>query len=458
MDNPNRDQAISLKVTKSYFRASLGPNVAAAVAIGFSIGVLAAVLNTRAATEGTAVGEAVTVNVATNVAISWTIASIFCIPQIVSRAFTKLDYFIGCLQIVGWPARRYLVMLIAQLLFIEVLAILLSYPVAVLFQRLVMLISRRDSDDLLYPGQLFEPISLNSILMATLIITVSVIIVGIITFIGYALKQKTQASGAKPVRVSIDGLNRLRWGDLAATLPVVFLVIAVQAGAQAGLFVILAMVSALFWLCNRFILHIVRAIEKATTRLAGVIPGIAVLGAFSAELHNTAKSIVLPLSYVLGIPAIVLSVSHTEADALNQVGGGIQNWDFLVMLGLPLFFVGILSIASFLMAVDQVTITTDRLNKVGFPVSVIYLVRFAGLPFLFMCVSLGIAAIFALVSSIIHVIVLGSSIKFAIAGLSMMVSLLLAGALYLSFILFGLFYSLWKYLHHKYIADHRSRN
>ena len=138
-------------------------------------------------------------NLATNVSISWAIASIFCIPQIVSRAFTKLDYFISCLQVVGWPARRYFLLLVLQLLSIEALAIAISYPVAVLFQQVVMLISRRDSDDLLYPGQYFEPISLNSILMATFIISISVIISGIVVFMGYALKQKAQSAGAKPV-------------------------------------------------------------------------------------------------------------------------------------------------------------------------------------------------------------------------------------------------------------------
>ena len=450
MAKSNRDRTVSFKIALSYLRESIGPNLAAVVAIGFSIGVLAAVLNARAATEGSAVGDAVTVNLATNVAISWTIASIFCIPQIVRRAFTKFDYFIGCLQMVGWPARRYLLMLFGQLLFIEFLAIGLSFPVAVLIQRLVMLISRRDSDDFLYPDELFKPISLISILIATLIISISVIVVGFIAFIGYALKQKTQGSEAKPVRVSIDKIDRLRWGDIIAALSIAFLVIAVQSGAQAGLFVILAMVLALFWLCNRFTLHIIRWIERATARWAGVTPGIAVLGALSADsLHNTTKSIILPLSYVLGIPAIVLSVSHTEANALKQVGGGIQNWDFLVMLGFPLFFVGILSLTSFLMAVDQITITTDRLNKVGFPTAALYLLRFVGLPFLFMCVSLGLAAVFALVSSMIHVTILDSPIGSGLEGLSLTVSFVLAGAIYSSFILFGLFYSLWKCLHQK---------
>ena len=445
MAKRTREESITLKIAASYLRASIGPNIAAALAIGFTIGILAAVLNTRQATEGTAVGEAVTVNLATNVSISWAIASIFCIPQIVSRAFTKIDYFISCLQVVGWPARRYFLLLVLQLLSIEALAIAISYPVAVLFQQVVMLISRRDSDDLLYPGQYFEPISLNSILMATFIISISVIISGIVVFMGYALKQKAQSAGAKPVRVSIDGANKLQWGDLVAALSMIFLVIAVQSGAQAGLFVILAMLSALFWLCSRFILHIIRAIERALARLAGSFPGAAALGAFSAELHTATKSIVLPLAYVLGIPAIVLSVSHTEAYAMKQAGGGIQNWDFLVMLGLPLFFVGILSLTSFLMAVDQVVITADRLNKVGFPAPVLYLVRFAGLPFLFICVSLGIAAVFALGGSMVHVMILDVPARFAIEGLSLMVSLALAGAIYLAFLLCGLVFLAWKF-------------
>ncbi|AWB82277.1 hypothetical protein C3B44_07855 [Corynebacterium yudongzhengii] len=99
-------RSIATKIMVSYVRASMGANVAAIVAVSVAIGVLAAVINTRSAVQGTEVGEAVTVNLATNAAISWTIASLFCIPQIVGRAFRKFDYFLGCLHLVGWPARR----------------------------------------------------------------------------------------------------------------------------------------------------------------------------------------------------------------------------------------------------------------------------------------------------------------------------------------------------------------
>ncbi|MCL8493897.1 hypothetical protein M5J06_07105 [Corynebacterium sp. B5-R-101] len=50
---------------------------------------------------------------------------------------------------------------------------------------------------------------------------------------------------------------------------------------------------------------------------------------------------------MLGIPAIVLSVSQTEVLALEQFGQGIQDWDFLIIFGLPLLFVGLLSVFSF---------------------------------------------------------------------------------------------------------------
>ncbi|MBP2332285.1 MULTISPECIES: hypothetical protein [Corynebacterium] len=436
-------RSISVKIMLSYLRASLGSNVVAVVAIGFSMGVLAAVINVRSALLGTDVGDAITVNLALNVAISWTIASIFCVPQIVGRAFTKFDYFISCLQVVGWSARRYSLMLIGQLLMIVTFSIVLSYPIAAVFQRLVMMIHRRDSDDLLYPARFFEPIALSSILVAALIGSFSVIIVGVMVFLGYARRQKVQGSGVKPVRVTLIGTGCLRWGDSVAVLPIVLLIMAARAGAQAGLFVILGMVFALFWLCSRSILYIVRGFEKMTARWAGSYPAVAVLGAFSAELHAATKSIALPLAYVFGIPAIVLSVSHTEAYALNQTGGGIQNWDFLVMLGLPLFFVGTLSLTSFLMAADQVSITSDRLRKIGFPEARICLVRFAGVPLLFVGIGLVLAAIFAVFSSMVHVAILGSSANYAIEGLSLSVSLTLAAAIFCSFIVCGAGYLAW---------------
>ena len=73
------------------------------------------------------------------------------------------------------------------------------------------------------------------------------------------------------------------------------------------------------------------------------------------------------------------------------------------------------------------------------------MVRFAGLPFLFICVSLGIAAVFALGGSMVHVMILDVPARFAIEGLSLMVSLALAGAIYLAFLLCGLVFLAWKF-------------
>lgn len=98
---------------------------------------------------------------------------------------------------------------------------------------------------------------------------------------------------------------------------------------------------------SRTVLFVVVSLERLLASFSKIAAGVSIVGALSAELHSATKAIVLPLCYVLGIPAIVLSVSQTEVLALEQFGQGIQDWDFLIIFGLPLLFVGLLSVFLF---------------------------------------------------------------------------------------------------------------
>ncbi|MBP3089081.1 hypothetical protein EML15_07980 [Corynebacterium sp. sy017] len=441
---------ISRKIMVSYLQASIGSNAAAAVAFGFTVGVLAALLNTKMATEGTDVGNAVTASLAANVSVSWSIAAFFCLPQIINRTFNKFDSFMSSLQIIGWPARRYLFMLVTQLLGILLLSISISYPVAVFFQKFVMHLTRRDSDDLLYPSEYFQPITLHNLAVAMSVISCSSIIICALVFRKYAFKKYYSITESKTVKVTIERGSRVKWIDIIAIAAIFFFVLATKSGSQAGIFTIISMVLSLFWLENRSALFVVRFLEKKLTRFSKVSPAIAMIGAFSAELHPATKAIFLPLCYVLGIPAIVLSVSRTEVKAVNQVGEGIQNWDFLIMLGLPLFFVGTLSVSSFLMAADQIMITTELFRKIGASVFMINSTRFIGLPLFYLCLAMFLSATFAAISSVLHLVILKQSLTYMFAGISLKVSLMLAFPLYIFFLASGLIYLIWKTLRTNY--------
>ena len=72
---------------------------------------------------------------------------------------------------------------------------------------------------------------------------------------------------------------------------------------------------------------------------------------------------------------------QTEVLALEQFGQGIQDWDFLIIFGLPLLFVGLLSVFLFSRGVDQIKVTTERLARIGVATPMINVARFIGLPF-----------------------------------------------------------------------------
>jgi len=146
---------------------------------------------------------------------------------------------------------------------------------------------------------------------------------------------------------------------------------------------------------------------------------------------------------VLGIPAIVLSVSQTEVLALEQFGQGIQDWDFLIIFGLPLLFVGLLSVFSFFAGVDQIKVTTEQLARIGVATPMINVARFIGLPFCYLTLSMALSVVFAVLSSTLHLAILGSSLGHVMAGISLKVSFSLAGVLFAAFLVCTGVYLTW---------------
>ena len=84
--------ATTKQVTREYAKHTF-PATATATAVlgGFSCGVLAAVLNIRsaAALEGDSWNSMVPIS--TNAAVSWVIASLFCVPFVLDKAFRRAD-------------------------------------------------------------------------------------------------------------------------------------------------------------------------------------------------------------------------------------------------------------------------------------------------------------------------------------------------------------------------------
>ena len=194
---------------------------------------------------------------------------------------------------------------------------------------------------------------------------------------------------------------------------------------------------------SRTVLFVVVSLERLLASFSKIAAGVSIVGALSAELHSATKAIVLPLCYVLGIPAIVLSVSQTEVLALEQFGQGIQDWDFLIIFGLPLLFVGLLSVFSFFAGVDQIKVTTEQLARIGVATPMINVARFIGLPFCYLTLSMALSVVFAVLSSTLHLAILGSSLGHVMAGISLKVSFSLAGVLFAAFLVCTGVYLTW---------------
>ncbi|MDO4685459.1 MAG: hypothetical protein Q4A92_02840, partial [Corynebacterium sp.] len=92
------DKVLLRRIAAEYFRQSGTATVVAIIAFAFAAGVLAAILNVYQAVSGTEIGERVVQPISLNAAISWSIAAFFCLPLMVGRAFSQVDYLAGCLK------------------------------------------------------------------------------------------------------------------------------------------------------------------------------------------------------------------------------------------------------------------------------------------------------------------------------------------------------------------------
>ena len=125
----------------------------------------------------------------------------------------------------------------------------------------------------------------------------------------------------------------------------------------------------------------------------------------------------VPLVYILGVPAVLFSVSRTEAIARHDPHAGVAVWDFSVLLGLALVYVGCACVVTFFIAAAEHNTTADYLNQVGIGELTTRALRFLGIPTIFLGASLAVAAVFAFLASLLHATLLGGTIVAAFQGL-----------------------------------------
>ena len=126
--------ATAKQVTREYAKHTFPATATATAVFGFSCGVLAAVLNIRSAAALEGDSSNIMVPISTNAAVSWVIASLFCVPFVLDKAFRRADYLNSCLAVIGWPIRRQVRMLAGQFAIILAGGTVLSYPVSVVTQ------------------------------------------------------------------------------------------------------------------------------------------------------------------------------------------------------------------------------------------------------------------------------------------------------------------------------------
>lgn len=431
------DKVLLRRIAAEYFRQSGTATVVAIIAFAFAAGVLAAILNVYQAVSGTEIGERVVQPISLNAAISWSIAAFFCLPLMVGRAFSQVDYLAGCLKIVRWPVRRHFVLVLAQFIVIFASGGILSVPIAIAAQSLFARIPRRDTPDLLYPPELYQSISASSILIALGVALLFLVVALLNVMRKYVVGNIRRDVDPRPIKVHIQRPKIFEWIDVLFVIGVGSLIISFNAGIQAGLFVVIGFSVLYLWACTRWTLFGARGIERMLAAGSRRIPLFAAMGALLAEMHQSLRAIALPATYVIGIPSILLSISRTEAIALRQEGGGVQTWDFLVMLGLPLLYVGFLSVNSFIATTNQIGVTSQRLGELGMSEMGVSLARFVGLPTLLVGIAFVSSTFIAVIGSAFHVLLLSSNISIVQDGINLTVSSWLGATLLAVFLLSG---------------------
>ena len=429
--------ATSKQVTREYAKHTFPATATATAVFGFSCGVLAAVLNicSAAALEGDS--SNIMVPISTNAAVSWVIASLFCVPFVLDKAFRRADYLNSCLAVIGWPIRRQVRMLAGQFAIILTGGTVLSYPVSVVTQWGLWRIRRANGVDMLFPQNVHAPISLTSLATATVLTALPLAVSFLAVLRSAAFGKIRENLDPTPVIITVPQPRLLSGQSLVFLIAIVCLWGAISAGDQAGIFVVLAFVLLLSWFAATWTLPLTRAVEKVLAKATPRSPRSAALSALLGEFHPSLRAVFVPLVYILGVPAVLFSVSRTEAIARHDPHAGVAVWDFSVLLGLALVYVGCACVVTFFIAAAEHNTTADYLNQVGIGELTTRALRFLGIPAMLLGASLAVAAVFAFLASLLHATLLGGTIVAAFQGLRLGFSCGLAAVLLVVFAVVG---------------------
>lgn len=415
-------------VNAAYSKTCRNATLTALVVSGFSAGVLAALLNLRSSAQSMDDGPGLMIPIATNAIIWWIVASLFCLPQIIRRAFRSADYFSSCLAVIGWKVSSHALLLSRQFFVVLIGGTILSYPVSLLIQSAFWRIQRRDSSDLLFVSAMHETISIASIITAAGFTAVSLLLSFGTIVASYSLGKIQENITPKKVQVEVHQPKFLKPIHLVVLAAIGMFWLGHSNTQQAGIFVIGGWVLLLFWATSVWTLPVIRGCEKLFAKTSKFSFVLSALGAFLAEQHGTVRSLYFPLVFTAGIPAIVLTVSRTEAAVLNQPEGGIASWDFLMLLGLPLLFVGLVSVVGYFTVAGRVSVTQRYHSEIGAPSIKANVVRQLLVPLFFLLLSLLTSLIFAVFAALSHAQLLGGSFLIAIGSLDFSVSLVLVAS------------------------------
>ena len=258
--------ATTKQVTREYAKHTFPATATATAVFGFSCGVLAAVLNIRSAAALEGDSSNIMVPISTNAAVSWVIASLFCVPFVLDKAFRRADYLNSCLAVIGWPIRRQVRMLAGQFAVILAGGTVLSYPVSVVTQWGLWRIRRANGVDMLFPQHVHASISLTSLATATVLTALPLAVSFLAVLRSAAFGKIRENLDPTPVIVTVPRPRLLSGQSLVFLIAIACLWGAISAEDQAGIFVILALVLLLSWFAATWPLPLTRAVEKALAK------------------------------------------------------------------------------------------------------------------------------------------------------------------------------------------------
>ncbi|AJE67897.1 hypothetical protein SB89_10230 [Corynebacterium glutamicum] len=273
-----------------------------------------------------------------------------------------------------------------------------------------------------------EPISVASIIAAAGFTAVSLLLSFGAIVASYSTGKIQENITPKEIRVEVNRPKILHPLNLFVLAAAGMFWIGHSNAQQAGIFVIGGWVLLLFWAVSVWTLPVLRGFEKlfARTSKYSFIPSA--LASFLAEQHGTIRSLYFPLVFTAGVPAILLSVSRTEAAVLDQLEGGVASWDFLMMLGLPLLFVGLVSVVGYFTVAGSSSATQRYFSEIGASSIKTDVVRQFLVPLFLLLMSFATSLIFSVLASLTHAQLLGGSFSIAVESLDMSVSLVLVAS------------------------------